>query len=83
MIYKISPFFISGNSMPQKLIDAATVQIEDSFMIYGGFNGSSIVDKIYKYNKDGGQWEEMPTTMSEPKEGMTAIKIRPSIFNKC
>ena len=48
-------------------------------MIYGG-SGSSYVDKIYKYNTDGGQWDEVPTTMSEAKWMMTAIKVKNSIF---
>ena len=41
------------------------------------------LDKIYKYNTDGGQWDEMPTTMSEAKYLMTAIKIKRSIFKAC
>ena len=53
-------------------------------MIYGGNTGSnSKLDKIYKYNTDGGQWDEMPTTMREAKGRMTAIKIKGSIFNSC
>ena len=64
---------------------AATVNHEESFMIYGGESGSSssYVDMIYKYNTDGGQWDEMPFTMREKKYGVTAIKIKGSIFNSC
>ena len=51
-------------------------------MIYGGYTGSSFVDKIYKYNTDGGQWVEMPTTISEKKYQMTAINVKKSIFNQ-
>ena len=82
---KVSPFFISGNSLPHNLAYAATVENKQSFMIYGGYTSSSWgnVDKIYKYNTDGGQWDEVPTTMSQAKDQMTAIKIKGSIFNSC
>ena len=63
---------------------AVTVDHEESFMIYGGRTGSSsYVDMIYKYNTDGGQWDEMPTTMREAKQWMTAITVKGSIFNSC
>ena len=77
------PFCISGNSLPNKLSDAATVDHEESFVIYGGWTGRDRVDKIYKYNTDGGQWDEMPLTMSKKKSEMTTIKIKGSIFNSC
>ena len=51
-------------------------------MIYGG-KGSSMSDKIYKYNTDGGQWDEMPFTMSEAKYLMTALTTKRSIFRNC
>ena len=83
MNYKVSPFCISGNSLPLTLYNVATVDHEESFMIYGGFTGSSRSDKIYKYNTDGGQWDEVPTTISEAKELMTPIKVKKSIFKAC
>ena len=85
MNYKVSPVFISGNSLPHTLSKAPTVDHEKSFMIYGGRPGSSssYVDKIYKFNTDGGQWDEESTTMSQAKDFMTAIKIKGSIFNSC
>ena len=52
-------------------------------MIYGGYTGSSRVDKIYKYNKDGGQWDKMSNKMGEKKSSMTAINVEKSIFNSC
>ena len=60
-------------------------------MIYGGDTGTyswengmnPMVDKIYKYNTDGGQWDEVTTTMSQAKYGVAAIKIKGSIFNSC
>ena len=53
-------------------------------MIYGGETApGSKVHKIYKYNTDGGQWDKMPTTMTEAKDQMTAIEIKGSIFNSC
>ena len=78
------PFCISGNSLPQSLNNAATVDHEESFMIFGGNTGSnSKLNKIYKYNTDGGQWDEVDTTMSQAKDRLTAIKIKGSIFNSC
>lgn len=52
-------------------------------MIYGGYNGSSNVDKIYKYNQDGGKWDEVNVTMSKGKSSMTAIKVSINITNAC
>ena len=53
-------------------------------MIFGGNTGSnSKLNKIYKYNTDGGQWDEMPFTMSQAKNRMTAITVKKSLFNQC
>ena len=53
-------------------------------MIFGGNTGSnSKLNKIYKYNTDGGQWDEVTTTMSQAKYGVAAMKIKGSIFNSC
>ena len=53
-------------------------------MIYGGKTDESTrVDKIYKYNTDGGQWDEVPTTMSQEKFMVTAITVKKSIFKAC
>ena len=64
---------------------AATVDHEQSFMIYGGYSSTlgSRVDKIYKYNQGNSQWDEEVTTMSGAKSSVTAIKIKGSIFNSC
>jgi len=70
----------TGNSLPHNLAYAATVDHEESFMVYGGFPR---VDKIYKYNNDRGLWDEVDTTMSEKKNSVTAIKVKKSLFNQC
>ena len=75
--------FISGISLPHRLEGAAVIEHEDSFMILGGNDGVSTRKTIYKYNKDGGQWVEVPTTLSEEKQYLTAIKVKSSIFNPC
>ena len=77
-------FFISGNSLPHILTRAATVDHEQSFMIYGGDTGSN-VDKIYKYNQENGLWIEEAATLSERKRLLTAIKVKKSrlIFPSC
>ena len=75
--------FISGNSLPHPLEGAAVIEHEDSFMILGGNGNGGDSDKIYKYNKDGGQWVEVPAVLSEGKHHLTAIKVKSSIFNPC
>ena len=60
------------------------VEYEDSFNIIGGSTGSfGNSDKIYNYNKAGGQWVELPTTLSEGKRVLTAIKVKSSFFRSC
>ena len=73
-------FFISGNSLPRPLQGAAVVEHEASILILGG-NGDS--DKIYKYNKYGRQWVEVPAILSEGKFRVTAIKVQSSFFKSC
>ena len=72
----------SGNRLPHALYEAATVEHRDSFIILGGKLGPAS-DKIYKYDKDGSQFVEVLTTLSEEKPYLTAIKVKPSIFNSC
>ena len=80
---------ISGTSLPHGLYAAAVVEHQNSFLIIGGFGryGSSssfYSDKIYKYDTAGdGQWLELPTTLSEGKAYVTAIKVKSSIFPSC
>ena len=45
--------------------------------------GTFFSDEIYRYDKDGGQWDEVLPTMSEGKSGIAAIKIKKSIFHSC
>ena len=78
------PFCISGNSLPQDLYYAATVNHEESFMIYGGSDGPlHHFNKIYRYNMDNGQWVEEAATISEAKEAVTAIRVKQSLFKAC
>ena len=76
---EIQIFSFSGNSLPHALHSAATVEHMDSFIFLGG----AASDKIYKYDKDGSQFVEVLTTLSEGKELLIAIKVTPSIFNSC
>ena len=73
-------FFISGRELPVELISAATVEHEDSFIIIGGGYGNSRSNKIYKH-KDGDQWVEVSTTLTQGKADLTAIKVKSSLFN--
>ena len=84
MLLQGFPFCISGNNLPHTLgylEKAATVDHKESFMIYGGNGGAK--DTIYKYNTDGGQWDEVPNKLSEKKLLMTAIRVKKSLFNQC
>ena len=70
---------------------AAVVEKEDSFMFFGGSgmihssNTRFYSDKIYQWNNNdnGGQWLELPFSLSEEKYRVTAIKVKPSIFKSC
>ena len=67
---------------------AAVIEHEDTFMVIGGStltdDGSYSSDKIYKYSKDdGGQWVEVPSTLSETKYHIAAIKVKSSISKSC
>ena len=57
---------------------AATVQHEDSFIIFGGKSSNSA--KTYIYDKDESQFVEILTTLSEEKAHLAAIKIKPFIL---
>ena len=61
------------------------VEHEESLVILGGYTGSAYSDKIYKWadKEDGGQWIELPSTLSEGRYQMTAIKVKPSSFKSC
>ena len=53
-----------------------------SFNIIGGYTGKrrTYSDKIYKYDTSGGQWVKLPTTLSEVKTSVTAIRVKSSFF---
>ena len=81
---------IPGNSLPTKLIGAAVVEHEKSFLIIGGrYNDGEHIysrtysDKIYKYEVQGGQWLELSTTLSEGKGWLPTIKVKPSLIGTC
>ena len=61
------------------------VEHDKSFNIIGGYKGiGRYSDKIYKYDRGGGgQWVELPATLSEAKGYLTAIKVKASIFPTC
>ena len=68
---------------------AAVIEHEDTFMVIGGStvddDGIQVgSDKIYKYSKDdGGQWVEVPSTLSETKYHIAAIKVKSSFSKSC
>ena len=72
---------------------AAVVDHDNSFLIIGGVYDDGTLnayggpwkysDKIYKYEVEGGEWLELPTTLSEGKSIFTAMKIKPSLIGTC
>ena len=79
---KFDPF-ISGTTLPHILTGAAVIEHEDSFFILGGYGRGSYKDDIYEYNKDGGQWVEVPTNLIEGRYWHTAMKVKSSLFKSC
>ena len=70
----------------QTLAFAATNENEDSFFIIGGYNCSSRTHKNDKISTSTTRIEVNvvePTTMSEEKNSLTAIRVKSSIFNSC
>ena len=67
------------------------VDLEDTFLTFGGWshggvhNEHAISESIYRWKNDGngGQWLELPITLSEAKRRMVAIKIKPSSVQTC
>ena len=80
---------ISGTRLPNKLELAAVVEYDKTFNIIGGYSWSPplgpswVSNKILKYDPDGRQWIEVPTTLSENKAYQTAIKVKASFFKTC
>ena len=78
---------ISGTSLPHTLTGAAVVEHEDSFLILGGYDGSSMSDQLfiysYKEEREEWEWEEVPTPLSEKRQYLTAINVKATIFQSC
>ena len=78
---------ISGNSFPVQLYRAAVVEHEDSFLILGGYDGSSMSDQLfiysYKEEREEWEWEEVPTPLSEKRQYLTAINVKATVFQSC
>ena len=66
------------------LYNAAVIPHENTFLMIGGYKGSSgYSDKVWKYHKNG-EWEEMDhLQLGEGKYRLTAIAIPSSIFPSC
>ena len=69
--------------MPLKLLYAAAIESEDSFITLGGHNGHLMNNEIYRYDKDGDKWEKVPTVLSNAQYSATAIRVKSSIFKPC
>ena len=69
--------------MPLKLLYAAAIESEDSFITLGGHNGHLMINEIYRYDKDGDKWEKVPAVLSQAKYFATAISVKSTIFKLC
>ena len=76
-------FYCMYCGMCQTLAFAATNENEDSFFIIGGYNCSSRTHKISTSTTRIEVNVVEPTTMSEEKNSLTAIRVKSSIFNSC
>ena len=80
------PSIISGTSLTNTLgFDyASVVEHDNSFVIIGGNNNSTgPSDKILKYEAAWQNWTEIPSTLSEAKYQITAMKVKSTAFDSC
>ena len=73
---------ISGNDLPKPILYAATVGINDTFLLIGGLGEEKeAYDTIYKY--DNGDWLEMPQKLSVARFDLTAVIISEGEYPIC
>ena len=73
---------ISGNDLPKPILYAATVEINDTFLLIGGLGEEEeAYDTIYKY--DNGDWLEMPQKLSVPRFFSTAFIVSKGSYPIC
>ena len=76
-----SLILISGKDLPKPIFYAATVGIDDTFLMVGGQGEKEVYDSIYKY--DNGYWLEMPQKLSVPRFYSTALMVPKDSYPIC
>lgn len=75
-------FSFKGNDLPKPTLLAATVGIDDTFLLIGGLGEGKIIhDTIYKY--DNGDWLEMPQRLSLARFEATAVIVAKGEYPIC
>ena len=73
---------ISGNALPKPILYAATVEINDTFLLIGGLGEEEeAYDTIYKY--DNGDWLEIPQKLRVARFYSTAILVQKDSLTIC
>ena len=82
-------YFSAGNPMPlQAYLGYGTVvQLEETFLIVGGFHYGEYLDTIYRYEKDSDSWTRLeailPGVVAAPIAMMVDIDIFPAHRLRC
>ena len=79
--YDPALILISGNDLPKPILYAATVGIDDTFLMVGGQGEKEVYDSIYKY--DNGDWLEMPQKLSVARFYSTALMVPKDSYPIC
>ncbi len=71
-----------GPPLPDAFDDMASVQYEDTFLVIGGFDGSSTrLDTIYQYDPNSESWVLRPERLASPRGAMGAVLTGPPLAN--
>ena len=81
LTYDPALILISGKDLPKPILYAATVGIDDTFLMVGGQGEKEVYDTIYKY--DNGNWLEMPQKLSVPRFYSTALMVPKDSYPIC
>ena len=64
-----------GVEFPHEIYWGNVVQLENTFIIVGGHDGSKIMDTMWKYDTNVDDWILMPEKLSQPKEWMATFLV--------
>ena len=64
-----------GPELPQYLYLSSSVQLEDTFLLLGGWNGGEDTDAIYRYDNLGQDWVLEEQRLPLPLEQAGALAV--------